>query len=88
MSDRPLHLILAGISVSRQYAFDFLCRKFHGRDTVLRACQQNDPADLSKDNTRLGILLEGKDIFNNHQAGFFGIQNGTKLRKDEVKPAG
>ena len=88
MSDGLLHLILGGISVPRQCALGFPNRDFHCRNAVLRACQQNDPADLSKGNTRFGILLEGKNVLNDHQVGLFGIQNRTEFRKDVVKPAG
>lgn len=87
MSDRSLHLILRGISVSGQYAFDFPCRKFRGLYSLPKPCKKDDTTNLSESNTRFGILLERKDIFNDHQVGFFGIQNGTKLRKDVVKPA-
>ena len=88
MSYRPLHLILVGISVSRQYAFDFPCRQFHSLYSTLRASKKYNTANLSESNTRFGILLKRKDIFNDHQVGFFGIQNGTNLRKDMVKPVG
>ncbi len=86
MSDRPLHLTLCGIAVSGQYSLDFPNRDLNCRYAALRTRQQYYPAYLSEGNTRFRKLLDGKDVFDDHQVGFLGIKDRTKLRKDLLQP--
>ena len=83
--DRLFHLCLVGIAVSSKNPFDLTGLKFHGRDPASGASQQGNAADPAQRNTRLGILLQRKDAFNDNEVGFFRLENGAQFRKNVVK---
>ena len=88
MPDCSFHLSLGGIAVSGEDTFDFPCRKFYGLHATPNTRQENDTTNLTKGDTRFGISLQGKDAFNNHQVGCFGIQNRAEFRKNMIESAG
>ena len=88
MPDRSFHLRFGGLAVSGQDAFYFPHRQFNALHATLSGCHQYDTADLPKCDTRFGVSVKRKDIFNDNEVGLFGIQNGAEFRKNMIQSAG
>lgn len=88
MPDRLFGLGLGRMSVARQDPLDFPGRQFQGGHPALRARQQDHSGNFAQGNTRLGILLQGKDVFDDDQVGMFRLHKGGKLGINMVQAAG
>lgn len=88
VAHRPLQLLLGRLSVSGENLFGLAYRYLAQRDTGLGAGQQQHPADLAQDDTRLGIFFKGKDILEDREIRAFIGKHPANFGIDPLQTLG
>src|SRR4030067_187939 len=70
-SNRLFELLFACVAVPGEYLFGLSNGNGSHIDTGLLSGQQNNSAHFSEGNARLGVFVEGEDIFDDHKGRLF-----------------